>query len=93
MGRTWDNRTRDNLFKPEASPSSHFLFTAALLDQATVRPFRCSTSHQLTQGFTYLFLSEVHVWPLELHFQRSLCSRRPFKPPNRYMQLWWAMAE
>lgn len=42
---------------------------------------------------THLVLSELHVLLLVLHFQKSLCSRRPFKPPNRYMQLWWAIAE
>lgn len=41
----------------------------------------------------YLFLSDVHVQLVEFHFQRSLCSRSPFNPPNRYMQLWWATAE
>lgn len=51
--------------------------------------------HLVTMGspITYLFLRDVHVWRVEFHFQKSLCSRKPFKPPNRYMQLWWAMAE
>lgn len=41
----------------------------------------------------YLFLSDVHVRLVEFHFQRSLCSRSPFNPPNRYMQPRWATAE
>lgn len=37
---------------------------------------------------THLFLRELHMWLVEFHVQKSLCSRKPFKPPNKYMQLW-----
>lgn len=53
----------------------------------------CDSIFIVQLSITYIFLSELHIWEVEFHFQKSLCSRKPFSPPNRYMQSWWATDE
>lgn len=42
---------------------------------------------------TYWNLMQLQVWLAELQLHRSFCSFKPCRPPKRYMESWYVIAE